>query len=267
MAQLNDIPLSNRVLLETHRVLLDSVRGHGKAAGAFRKIPNWIGPGGCTMETARYIPISADKLPEAMGHLELYMHEEKVSDKLVQLAIIHAEFEALHPFLDGNGRLGRMLVPLFLWQVGLIRAPMFYVSSYLESHREAYYDRLLAISRDNEWTGWCAFFLEAIIEQATENSDKATRILKLYNDKKTEMVDLTHSQYSLLALDWIFEQPIFSSSDFVESAGIPAPTARRILTVFRDTGLLKVLVVPSGRRAGVYAFAELLNIAEGHDAF
>jgi len=169
--------------------------------------------------------------------------------------------------LQGNGRLGRMLVPLFLWQADLIRTPTFYVSSFLEAHRETYYDHLLTVSRDNDWSGWCAFFLQAIIEQATENSDKASRILKLYNEKKTEMVDLTHSQYSLPALDWIFERPIFSSSDFVENAGIPAPTARRILSVFRETGLLTILVAPSGRRAGVYAFAALLNIAEGHDAF
>lgn len=267
MALLQKLPISNRVLLETHKVLLDSVRGHGKAPGAFRRVPNWIGPAGCTVETARYVPISAEKLPEAMGRLEAYIHVDAVPDKLVQLALIHAEFEALHPFLDGNGRLGRMLVPLFLWQAGLIRAPMLYVSSFFEAHRDTYYDRLLAVSRDNNWTGWCVFFMEAVIQQATENSDKATRILKLYNDKKSELVALTHSRYSLHALDWIFEQPIFSSSDFVGSANIPAPTARRILAGFREAGLLKILVEPSGRRAGVYAFSELLNIAEGYHAF
>ena len=113
MQFLQDIPLCNRLLLETHQVLMDSVRGHGKAPGEFRRIPNRIGPAGCTMETARYIPISADRLLEAMVRLEAYMHAEAVPDKLVQLALIHAEFEVLHPFLDGKGRLGRMLVPFF----------------------------------------------------------------------------------------------------------------------------------------------------------
>ena len=267
MQLLQDIPLCNRLLLETHQVLMDSVRGHGKAPGEFRRIPNWIGPAGCTMETARYIPISADRLPEAMGRLEVYMHAETVPDKLVQLALIHAEFEALHPFLDGNGRLGRMLVPLYLWQSGLIQAPMFYISAFFETRRDVYYDRLLAVSRDDDWTGWCAFFLEGIIRQATENNDKASRVLHLYNAKKSELVEVTHSQYSSHALDWFFEQPIFSSSDFVESAGIPAPTARRILSLCRETGLLKTLSEPSGRKPGVYAFTDLLNIVEGYEAF
>lgn len=267
MHLLDTLPLSQRVILETHAVLMDSVRGHGKSPGSYRKIPNWIGPTGCTLENARFVPISAEKLPEGMSDFEKYLHNEAVSDRLIQLAVLHAEFEALHPFLDGNGRLGRMLVPLFLWQKGLISQPMFYLSAHLEANRDEYYDRLLAVSREGDWTGWCEFFLKALVSQAESNSLKATRILSLYNAKKTELVGLTHSQYNPHALDWIFERPIFKSSDFVESAGIPAPTARRILAVFRDSGLLKTMELPSGRKPGVYAFAELLNIAEGRDVF
>ena len=112
------------------------------------------------------------ELPDAMSAWERYAHDD-APDRLVQLAILHAEFEALHPFLDGNGRLGRMLVPLFLWQSGLIRQPMFYISAYFEARRDAYYDGLLAVSRDDDWTGWCRFFLEAIRTQAEDNLAKA----------------------------------------------------------------------------------------------
>jgi len=147
---LADVPLSQRVIREAHKVLLDGVRGQGKAPGEYRRLPNWIGPAGCTVEQARFVPISADKLPDAMSAWERYLHAD-APDRLVQLAIVHAEFEALHPFLDGNGRLGRMLVPLFLWQNGLIQRPMFYLSAFLEAHRDEYYERLLAVSRDDDW--------------------------------------------------------------------------------------------------------------------
>lgn len=201
-----------------------------------------------------------------MSAFEKQIHAE-MPDKLVQLAVLHAEFEALHPFLDGNGRMGRMLAPLFLWQTGMISQPMFYISAFLDEHRDAYYDRLLAVSRDGNWTGWCAFFLEAIRSQAVTNEQKASAILRLYNEKKLELVALTHSQYSILALDWVFERPIFKSSDFVASSGIPAPTARRMLALFRKNGLLTTLVEAAGRKSAVYGFPALLNVAEGRKAF
>ncbi len=267
MKMLEKLPLSQRVIREAHAILMDNVRGHGRAPGQYRKGPNWIGPPGCTIDEARFVPISADKLPEGMSRFEKFIHDDSVADKLVQLSLLHAEFEALHPFLDGNGRLGRMMVPLFLWQSGLIRQPMFYISAFLEERRDEYYDRLLAVSRDDDWTGWCVFFLEALRYQAIENEQKARSILQIYNTKKLQLVELTHSQYSILALDWICARPIFKSSDFVASAGIPAPTARRILALFREAGLLKTLIEASGRRSAVLTFPELLNIAEGREAF
>src|SRR5690625_3747570 len=124
---LAEMPLSQRVVRETHRVLLAGVRGQGRSPGEYRRIANWIGPPGCTMEEARFVPIAADKLPGAMSVWEHFLHAD-TPDRLVQLALIHAEFESLHPFLDGNGRLGRMLVPLFLCQSGAIQRPMFYIS-------------------------------------------------------------------------------------------------------------------------------------------
>jgi Fic family protein len=260
------VPLSQRVVREAHKVLLDGVRGQGKSPGEYRRIPNWIGPAGCTVEQARFVPIGADKLPNAMSAWERYLHSD-APDRLVQLALMHAEFEALHPFLDGNGRLGRMLVPLFLWQNGVIQRPMFYLSAFLEANRDEYYERLLAVSRDGDWTGWCRFFLQAIQAQAEENQRKAAAILTLYERMKREVADLTRSQYAIHALDWISERPIFKSSDFVASSGIPAPTAKRILSVLREAAVVKVLVEASGNRAATLCFPALLNIAEGREAF
>lgn len=261
-----EVPLSQRVIREAHKVLLSGVRGQGKAPGDYRRIPNWIGPAGCTIEQARFVPISADKLPDGMSAWERYAHAD-AADRLVQLALLHAEFEALHPFLDGNGRLGRMVVPLFMWQNGLIQRPMFYVSAFLEANRDEYYERLLAVSRDGDWTGWCRFFLGALKAQAEENQQKAAAILGLYERMKREVADLTRSQYAIHALDWIFERPIFKSSDFVASAGIPEPTAKRIVPAMREAGVLRVLVEASGRRAATLCFPALLNIAEGREAF
>src|SRR3546814_112322 len=135
---------------------------------------------------------------------EAHLHAD-APDILVQLAIAHAEFEAIHPFLDGNGRLGRLMVPLFLKSKGLLSRPNFYLSAYLERHRDEYYARLLAVSRDDDWTGWCAFFLQALITQADENQEKALAILAVYDRLKNWIVEATHSQYGVHALDWFFK--------------------------------------------------------------
>ncbi len=264
--ELERLPLSNRLVRRMHEALLDGVRGHGKTPGEFRRIPNWIGPPGCTIEEARFIPIGANELPEAMSRWEAYLHED-APDRLVQLAILHAEFEALHPFLDGNGRLGRLLVPLFLWQRGLISRPMFYMSAYLEAHRSEYYDHLLAVSRDGDWTGWCAFFLRGVREQAEDNLAKARAILALYERLKPKILEWTRSQYAIHALDWVFGTPIFKGRDFVANARVPNPTARRLLVRLREEGMLREVVAARGRSAALYTLPERLNIAEGAKVF
>ena len=265
-ALLDDLPLSQRLIKRTHEVLMKGVRGRNRAPGEYRRIPNWIGPEGCPIEQARFIPCGADRLPAAMDAWEAYIHAD-APDLLVQLSIIHAEFEAIHPFLDGNGRLGRLMLPLFLKSKGLLSDPNFYLSEYLESHRDAYYERLLAISRDGDWIGWCEFFLTALIVQAETNQQRALQILALYNERKDWISEVTRSQYAVRALDWFFERPIFKSSDFASTADIPTPTANRILKVVRDEGLLAIGRPGSGRRPAILVFSELLNIAEGRVAF
>jgi len=263
---LDELPLSQRLIRRAHEVLMQGVRGRNKAPGEYRRVPNWIGPDGRPIEEARFVPCDAARLPAAMSAWEGYLHAD-APDILVQLAIAHAEFEAIHPFLDGNGRLGRLMVPLFLKSKGLLSRPNFYLSDYLERHRDEYYARLLDVSRHDDWTGWCAFFLQALITQAEENQDKALSILTLYDYRKDWIVEATHSQYAVRALDWFFNQPIFRTSDFVATSEIPRPTANRILRVVRDQGLLREIRPASGRRAAILALPELLNIAEGHDAF
>jgi len=265
-ARLGKLPLLQRLLKETHRVLMRGVCGRARSPGRYRRVPNWIGPHGCTIEAARFIPCPADRLSAAMSAWEKYLHVD-APDRLVQLAMVHAELEAIHPFLDGNGRLGRLIVPLFLYEKGLLTSPGFYISEYLEQNRDTYYERLLAVSRDGDWTGWAAFFLEALTVQAKANRERALAILELYNQRKNWIAETTHSQHAVRALDWFFNKPIFKTSDFVRTAGIPRPTANRIVREVRDAGLLIEVRPASGRRAAVLAFRELLNIAEGREVF
>lgn len=263
---MDELPLSLRFIKRLHQILMQGVRGKNKSPGEFRKIPNWIGRPGCGIQEAQYIPCSVDNLDSALRRWESFLHAE-FPDKLVQLAILHAEFEAIHPFLDGNGRLGRLLIPLFLYDKQILQSPNFYISEYLEKHRDEYYDKLLEVSKTNNWTDWITFFLEAIIHQAQTNQSKAITIIKLYNEKKEWIVQKTHSQYAVPALDWFFTMPIFQSSDFIANVNIPDSTAKRILKVVKESGLLKELSPAKGRKPAIYAFWELLNIAEGKDVF
>jgi cell filamentation protein, protein adenylyltransferase len=266
-AQMKSLPLCNRLVKSVHETLLAGVRGHDKARGRFRSIQNYIGVPGRPIEEARFIPIAPEEIEAGMTRWERYLHEP-AEDILVQLAIVHAEFESLHPFLDGNGRIGRILIPLFLYDRKLLNSPMFYLSEYLEANRQEYYDRLLAVSRDDDWTGWCRFFLQALRQQAANNEAKARQILDLYQRQKDWIVDRTHSHHAIRALDFLFCTPVFNASDFIEKSKIPDATARRILTVLSTKGgLLKTLRESSGRRPAVYAFAELLNITEGRTIF
>ena len=261
---LEELPLSQRLLKDTHATLLRGVRGQSSDPGNYRRIENWIGPKRCSRDEASFVPIGPELLSDAMGRWERYLHEEAL-DALVQLAIVHVEFEALHPFLDGNGRLGRMLIPLFLFDKKLLSGPHFYVSAYFEAHREEYYERLRRVSSHGDWTGWCAFFLRALSEQALENERKARSILSLYASVKTQMVKITHSQHSVRATDFLFEMPIFNAPDFMAKSEIPKATAMRILSLLRNEGLLGTLREGKGGRSGIFAFRQLLNIAEGRE--
>ena len=261
--KLNEIPLSNRLLKNAHNILMQNVRGQNKAPGEFRKIQNWIGAG--SIENATYTTCSPEKLQDAMSEWEKYINND-AQDQLVQLAIAHAEFEAIHPFLDGNGRIGRLMIPLFLKSKNLLESPNFYISEYLENNREKYYAGLQSVSANNDWTNWCIFFLEALFEQAVTNKTRASKIIKLHAQKRDWIAQTTGSKYAAKALDWIFSTPIFLSSDFVKNAGIPDRTARRILNILKKEGFLQEAWAVGGRISAVLVYKELLDITEGTEA-
>ncbi|MCE5228945.1 Fic family protein [bacterium] len=261
-------PFSQQVLRTAHHLLMQGVRGRDKAPGSYRTEQNWIGPKGCTIDEASFIPAALEHLQSGMDVWERYFGSTSEPDALTQLAILHVEFEALHPFMDGNGRLGRMLIPLYLYQRRLLNSPDFYMSGYLEANREEYQERLRAVSRDDDWTGWCVFFLQGIREQAAENERKARAILSLYDRVKRQVADLTHSQHSFRTLDFIFQTPIFLAPLFTKYSGIPnRATASRILNILRQENVVVTLREGKGRRSGLYAFRELLNITEGREVF
>lgn len=263
--RMNDLPLCGRLLKDAHQILMSGVRGKDKDAGNYKKTPNAIGAPGCTLETAKFVPIEPEALNAGMTRWENYMHSEQ-PNILVQLGIVHAEFESLHPFLDGNGRLGRMLLPLFLYEKKQLNYPAFYLSEYLEANKDEYTERLLAISRDNDWTGWSVFFLKALEEQARENTRKARSIMQLYEQRKDWIQDRAHSQYGVAVVDFLFSQPIFKATNFAEPQGVPAPTRKRILREIRED-LLYEIRPASGSRPAIYAYQELMNIAEGKNLF
>jgi Fic family protein len=257
-------PFNLNLLLRLHGILLDSVRGQNKARGSFRKDQNWIGTAGTPLEQAAFVPPRPESLPALLDNWEKYYHSDAL-DALVQLAVVHAQFEILHPFLDGNGRLGRILIPLFLHEKKILHRPMFYLSAWLEGRRDAYIDHLRPLgAKPGAWNQWIAFFLTGLEEQARINSDKARAILALYERLKTRVLSLTHSQYAVPLLDQMFKRPVFESSHL--KFGLYPPTRAAIanlLRALREGKVVKVLHEGSGRRATIYAFADLINLCEG----
>ena len=254
-------PITLNMIKQVHSILLDSVRGRDKGRGKFRAVQNWIGKPGIPMNQADYVPPEPMGLIECLSNFEKYIHF-KEKDFLVQLAIIHAQFEIIHPFVDGNGRLGRILIPLFLFEKKLLSSPIFYISEYLESHRDEYYDRLRAITDAKKWEEWIEFFLKVIAEQAKANSQKAKAILELYNQKKERIQSVTHSQYVAKILDALFTRPIFSTTDFIRESGIPKPSAIRILHLLEKEEIVSILRRGAGRKANILIFDKLIKIIE-----
>ena len=242
-----------------HSHLMQGVRGRTKSPGQFRDEQNWIGRPGSTRENATFVPPSPDALEAGLTAYFDYLNASDV-DPLVQVAIVHAQFELLHPFKDGNGRIGRLLIPLFLFQKQILSGPYFYLSEYLEAHREVYYERLAAISRDGDWTGWVAFFLQAIHAQATENFVRVERIQVLYEEMKQRVTDTIRSQYSIALLDELFRRPIFRASDFSPPNSEASPsTLKKQLRKLRDSGILSVRSEASGQSSALLEFRELLE--------
>ena len=255
-------PLTLSLIRQMHGVLMDSVRGANKSPGQFRADQNWLGSYGCTVEQATFVPPSPLQLLDYLEAFETYMGGGDI-DPLVQVAVVHAQFELIHPFKDGNGRIGRLLIPLFLYQKQALASPMFYLSEYLEANRELYYARLRGISQNGDWTTWIEFFLDAVVAQSKTNSERVRDILALYGRMKQQIADLTRSQHAVKVLDTLFDRPVFQSNRFAEQSGIPLPSALRFLGKLKTADILRTLRPAKGSQPAILAFHELLNCAEG----
>jgi Fic family protein len=265
--ELNSRPFNLNLLLRLHEILLEGVRGQNKARGQFRRVQNWIGPPGCRIEKAQFVPPEPTSLNGYLDNWEKYYHAER-PDPLVQLAVVHAQFEIIHPFVDGNGRLGRILIPLFLFEKKILFRPMFYLSEYLEQHRDEYVERLRALTEGAEaWNEWIKFFLRALHEQARTNAAKARAIMTCYAKLKEKLIAITRSQFAVPLLDQFFRRPIFQSSSLTFSQPQPSRQAVSMyLRKLREAGVLKVVRKGGGRRGQVLALTELVNLCEGRKA-
>ncbi len=258
---LRDYPIRLGFICELHRVLLNSVRGQGKKPGEFRLDQNWIGKTGCSIEEATFVPPDPLRLRDHLETWERYLEYDD-KDFLMQTAVVHAQFELIHPFKDGNGRIGRILIPLFMYQKKLLSQPMFYISEYLESNRDEYYESLNTISSQGNWNTWIAFFFKAVSVQAKQTSQRVRAIMKLYDEMKTRIHELTHSQYTLHTVDWLFSQPVFQNVKFINEAKVPRPTAQRIIKILKDNKILYELRPAQGRRSSILAFPQLITIVQ-----
>lgn len=250
-------PLSQHLIKTLHQQLLSFGRGAQKSPGQYKTEQNYLADK--IKQKVLFTPISPEKLNDGLEKLFTYIKDG--SDPiLIKTALMHLEFEALHPFQDGNGRIGRMLITLLLWSSGTISEPHFYVSGYMEEHKDEYIDTMRNVSENNNWEAWCIFFLNAIEKQAIRNLEIAERIKNLYEDMKPVFSDALSSKWSVNALDYIFTNPIFRNNRFTSKSGIPGPTAARFTRILLDKELLRTLEESSGRRPALYAFEPLLKL-------
>lgn len=254
-------PFNLNLLLDLHSMLLDGVRGQDRGRGRVRTMQNWIGSPGSSIEHAQFVPPDPSFVPQLLDNWEKYYHADR-PDPLVQLAIVHAQFEIIHPFSDGNGRIGRILIPLFLFEKSILERPVFYLSTWIENHRNDYIDRLRNIGTSlDSWNQWIEFFLMGLEEQARRNSGRVKVISDLYHQSKSRILKLTRSQFAVPLLDQLFSKPVFQSSNLIFSPAKPSgPMIASLLKSLRDAGVLKILRKGSGRRPTIYAFTQLLTL-------
>ena len=264
LERLDTLPLSNRLLREIHRELLRDVRGAGLSPGEFRRSQNWIGPPGCTLAEAAFVPPAPHDMETAMGQLELYMHDPAPMPPLVKCALLHSQFETIHPFLDGNGRLGRLLITFYLCQQGVLQRPLLYLSAYFKEHREEYYARLQAVRDSGAWEEWVKFFLNGIRHVSVESTDTIREILRMREEHRRMISQhVRGSTQALQLLDVLYQQPVVSVQDVRSRLGVSYPTANNALTGLRELGLLDEI---TGRtRNRVFAYRPYLRLLRADD--
>jgi Fic family protein len=237
LGQLGKLPLGVRLIREMHRRLLAGVRGRERTPGRFRRTQNRVGESGSTVETARFVPPPAAELPALLADWERYAHETTEVPLLVQNALLHYQFETLHPFLDGNGRIGRLLSVFLLVEHGRLPAPLLYLSAYLERDRAQYYDSLQAVRQRGDVTPWIELFLTAVRTQAADAVERSQRIVELRERYRAAASAIT-SNKAMMLVDLVCETPIISSQAVEASLGVTRPTALKLLRQLEDVGVL-----------------------------
>ena len=261
MARLEDLPISQRLLREMHAVLMEAVRGQQRDAGEVRRVQNWIGPPGAPLDEATYVPPPPAEIPAALSALERYIHGDTGLPPLMEIALVHYQFEAIHPFLEGNGRIGRLLITLMLIERDLLPEPLLYLSAYFERHRGAYYDHLLAVSQNGEWEGWLLFFLRGVSVEARDASLRAGKLFELRETYRERLQREGARPNLLTAVNHLFANPVTSIRELAEVLGVSFEAARRLVSSLEERDVLEEIT--GRRRNRVYAASEILQVLQG----
>lgn len=252
------------LMKELHAQLLASVRGQQKTPGQIRLTQNWIGSRGCTIEEATYVPPPPETVET---YLENWIHtvNSDEQDPLIQVGILHAQFELIHPFLDGNGRVGRLFIPLYLCNKGVLRRPHFFISEYFEEHRNEYTGTLNALSKSADaWNEWIRFFLRAVAAQAEENIRRSSAMQKLYQMLQEDFRKVINSAFAQPLLEAVFRNPIFTKPQLLEQMKELKPASlQRMVDVLVKADFLQIKRPAAGRKPAIYQLPELTRIAEG----
>ncbi len=235
---LNELPICLRLANEMHHVLLSGVRGAGPHAGNIRPSQVWIGSPGTPVQDATYVPPPAHLILDLLHDWETFANEDPLMPPLVQCALMHYQFEAIHPYVDGNGRLGRLLIVLFLQTKGVLPQPLLYLSAYFERDRQAYYDHLFRVSATGDWQTWIGYFLDGVFEQAQDTLRRARHMRNLHEDMKSQLQENRESANALMLLDDLFERPFMTAPLAAKLLGISPAGARRILDRMHGLGIL-----------------------------
>ncbi len=250
-------PLSKSLIKTLHQQLLSSGRGATKSPGQFKNEQNYLADR--NQRTILFVPISPEKLEQGLDNLFEYINHNP-TPILPKTAITHLEFEALHPFQDGNGRIGRMLITLMLWRAGAISEPHFYISGYFEEHKEEYLALMRQVSENGDWVAWCEFFLQAIANQAHYNLTIAQSISDLYEKMKPIFSETLSSKWAMTVLDFVFTYPVFRGNQLSEKTEISPASANRFVRTLHDKGLLMLKEESAGRRSALYSFEPMMNL-------
>ncbi len=239
LQRLDTVPISLRFIRELHERLLRGVRGEQWTPGEFRRSQNWIGSAGSTLKTARYIPPPVEMMKTALYDLEAFVYADSLLPPLIRVALIHYQFEAIHPFLDGNGRIGRLLVNFLLATWGVLPHPLLPISAYFNQHRQAYYDHLLAVSQTGAWTAWLIYFLEGVRSQAVDSMIRIRQLQALNSDCRQRFQSARAAGRLLQVVDWLFEQPLFTVQQVADRLGVNYPTAQRYVKQLQAEGMVR----------------------------